>query len=44
MAARLGKGEDPSAVAQAYGVKPISYPNAASATLGSATTVLAALG
>ncbi len=29
MAARLGKGEDPSAVAQAYGVKPISYPNAA---------------
>ena len=29
MAARLGKGEDPSAVASAYGVKPISYPNAA---------------
>jgi peptidyl-prolyl cis-trans isomerase D len=29
MAARLGKGEDPSSVARAYGVKPISYPNAA---------------
>ena len=29
MAARLNKGEDPSTVARAYGVKPISYPNAA---------------
>ena len=29
MAARLAKGDDPSAVAAAFGVKPISYPNAA---------------
>ncbi len=29
MAARLGRGEDPSAVGHAYGVKPISYSDAA---------------
>ncbi len=44
MAARLGKGEDPSAVAQAYGVKPISYPNAAKTVVADPKVADAALG
>jgi peptidyl-prolyl cis-trans isomerase D len=33
IAARLGKGEDPSAVARAYGVKPLTYQDVPKATV-----------